>query len=325
MKFPIRNLCSSIAASHHQNFGVHLKRTHCSCRCFLCQSLLLSSFHFTSWRSKFTDHLWIFRHNFRFDSRENSMSLIQNECKQNMWPVPQSHLHVPCTSRRYFKTSRGIFLKENAKYKKKQFWINRSNIFVSESLFMAIDNVSGSTGCHWIASTDIMVAVCFYFSSISRPKIYVSSISCSVLVYYLRSKSKARIEMLKLLKQMLYIEAKDKAFLLANITRVTQNNGMLLCWFPFQFITNYPCSPFKNLEWLLDDCVKQPFLRPNRTIDRYADRPFASRKFSQPNFVGEQTSALYKNGKPKHLSSSDFITNGNAAAAAMEADRQSIS
>lgn len=47
----------------------------------------------------------------------------------------------------------------------------------------------------------------------------------SGLVYYLRSKSKARIEMVKLLKEMLYIEAKDKEFLLANITRVTQNNG----------------------------------------------------------------------------------------------------
>lgn len=33
--------------------------------------------------------------------------------------------------------------------------------------------------------------------------------------------------MVKLLKQMLYIEAKDKEFLLANITRVTQNNGIL--------------------------------------------------------------------------------------------------
>lgn len=32
--------------------------------------------------------------------------------------------------------------------------------------------------------------------------------------------------MVKLLKQMLYIEAKDKEFLLANITRVTQNNGI---------------------------------------------------------------------------------------------------
>lgn len=31
--------------------------------------------------------------------------------------------------------------------------------------------------------------------------------------------------MVKLLKEMLYIEAKDKEFLLANITRVTQENG----------------------------------------------------------------------------------------------------
>lgn len=50
-------------------------------------------------------------------------------------------------------------------------------------------------------------------------------------MYYLRSKSKARIEMVKLLKQMLYIEAKDKEFLLANITRVTQNNGGFILFY----------------------------------------------------------------------------------------------
>lgn len=84
----------------------------------------------------------------------------------------------------------------------------------------------------------------------------------------------------------------------------------------------------KNLEWLFDDCVKQPFLRPpNRTIDRYADRSFTSnpkRKFSQPNFGEHPTSPLRKNGKSTHFASSDRITNGNAAAA-MEADNQSIS
>lgn len=47
----------------------------------------------------------------------------------------------------------------------------------------------------------------------------------SVLVYYIRSKSKARIAMVKMLKQMIYIEAKDKEFLLGKITRVTQENG----------------------------------------------------------------------------------------------------
>lgn len=34
--------------------------------------------------------------------------------------------------------------------------------------------------------------------------------------------------MVKLLKEMIFIEAKDKEFLLANITRVTQENGKVL-------------------------------------------------------------------------------------------------
>lgn len=206
------------------------------------------------------------------------------------------------------------------------FFLNLKKIFVAESLFMAVDNVFGSTGCHWIASTDVMV-----FASVSYKKLrlfqFLPSIlfHCSVLVYYLRSKSKARIEMVKLLKQMLYVEAKDKAFLLANITRVTQNNGML-CWFAFNLLKNFYQFFlqffFENLEWLLDDCVKQPFLRPpNRTIDKYTIRPFASnsnRKISQPNF-GE----LRKNGTTTHFASSDRITNGNAVAAT-EADHHSI-
>ncbi|XP_055912980.1 transmembrane channel-like protein 5 [Eupeodes corollae] len=44
-----------------------------------------------------------------------------------------------------------------------------------------------------------------------------------VMVYYLRSKSKARGKMVKLLKDMLYIEAKDKEFLVMHITRITKN------------------------------------------------------------------------------------------------------
>lgn len=47
------------------------------------------------------------------------------------------------------------------------------------------------------------------------------------MVYYLRSKSRARIAMVKLLKEMLYLEAKDKEFLLTNITRVTQGKGKI--------------------------------------------------------------------------------------------------
>lgn len=47
----------------------------------------------------------------------------------------------------------------------------------------------------------------------------------SVVVYYLRSKSKARIGMVKILKEMLFLEAMDKEFLLSNITRITQGKG----------------------------------------------------------------------------------------------------
>lgn len=38
--------------------------------------------------------------------------------------------------------------------------------------------------------------------------------------------------MVKLLKEMIFIEGKDKEYLLANITRVTQENGKLYlaCW-----------------------------------------------------------------------------------------------
>lgn len=46
----------------------------------------------------------------------------------------------------------------------------------------------------------------------------------SVLVYYLRAKSKAHIAMVKLLKEMLYLEGKDKEFLLANIKKLTHES-----------------------------------------------------------------------------------------------------
>ncbi|XP_037025849.1 transmembrane channel-like protein 5 [Bradysia coprophila] len=48
-----------------------------------------------------------------------------------------------------------------------------------------------------------------------------------VIVYYLRSKSRARIAMVKLLKEMLQLEAKDKEFLLSNITRITEGKDWL--------------------------------------------------------------------------------------------------
>ena len=44
----------------------------------------------------------------------------------------------------------------------------------------------------------------------------------SIMVYYLRAKSQAHSLMVKLLKEMLYLEAKDKEFLLAKITSITK-------------------------------------------------------------------------------------------------------
>lgn len=44
----------------------------------------------------------------------------------------------------------------------------------------------------------------------------------------MRAKSKARIAMVKLLKEMLYMEAKDKEFLLGSITKITKENGTII-------------------------------------------------------------------------------------------------
>lgn len=95
---------------------------------------------------------------------------------------------------------------------------------------MAVHHVYGAPGCDWLGSIDIMVlaivqnaaTACLTVLNIENVFLF------SVIVYYLRSKSKARIKMVKLLRQMLQTEAKDKAFLLANITRVSQNNGMCI-------------------------------------------------------------------------------------------------
>lgn len=99
--------------------------------------------------------------------------------------------------------------------------------FISEPLSMAVNHVPSSASSDWIAFTDSMVIdCCQMFAKKGKSVNFIMTFyHFSVLVYYLRSKSKARIEMVKLLRQMLYIEAKDKEFLLANITRITQNNG----------------------------------------------------------------------------------------------------
>uniref|UniRef100_W8BII4 Transmembrane channel-like protein 5 n=1 Tax=Ceratitis capitata TaxID=7213 RepID=W8BII4_CERCA len=50
----------------------------------------------------------------------------------------------------------------------------------------------------------------------------------STLVYYLRAKSRARRLMVKLLKEMIYLEAKDKEFLLNRIMNITKNRDSSL-------------------------------------------------------------------------------------------------
>uniref|UniRef100_A0A034VS87 Transmembrane channel-like protein 5 n=1 Tax=Bactrocera dorsalis TaxID=27457 RepID=A0A034VS87_BACDO len=53
-------------------------------------------------------------------------------------------------------------------------------------------------------------------------------VTLSALVYYLRAKSRARRLMVKLLKEMIYLEAKDKEFLLNRIISVSKNRDWSL-------------------------------------------------------------------------------------------------
>lgn len=53
-------------------------------------------------------------------------------------------------------------------------------------------------------------------------------VTLSALVYYLRAKSSARRLMVKLLKEMIYLEAKDKEFLLNRIISVSKNRDWSL-------------------------------------------------------------------------------------------------
>lgn len=65
-------------------------------------------------------------------------------------------------------------------------------------------------------------------ASLTKPAVVAGILlTMSVLVYYLRAKSKAHKAMVKLLKEMLYLESKDKEFLLENIKRLTQDAGFI--------------------------------------------------------------------------------------------------
>lgn len=61
------------------------------------------------------------------------------------------------------------------------------------------------------------------FSYITKPAIIGGLLlTMGGVTYYLRAKSKAQIAKVKLLKEMLCMEAKDKEFLLANISKITR-------------------------------------------------------------------------------------------------------
>lgn len=47
-------------------------------------------------------------------------------------------------------------------------------------------------------------------------------------IHYLRAKSKSQITKLKYLKYLLKLEAKDKEFILANLTKLTQNRSFMI-------------------------------------------------------------------------------------------------
>lgn len=84
------------------------------------------------------------------------------------------------------------------------------------------NNETGSYRWHTVSYVVRFLFIIFF--SIDSVYLFVFNLN-SVGVYYLRSKSKARIGMVKILKEMLSLEAMDKAFLLSNITHITQGKG----------------------------------------------------------------------------------------------------
>lgn len=65
------------------------------------------------------------------------------------------------------------------------------------------------------------------FTSFTKPAIVGGILlTMSVIVYYLRAKAHGQIAKVKLLKEMLYLEAKDKEFLLGNISRLAQGKDL---------------------------------------------------------------------------------------------------
>lgn len=67
------------------------------------------------------------------------------------------------------------------------------------------------------------------FTGLTKPAIVggILLFMC-VMCYYLRAKAQGQIAKVKLLKEMLYLEAKDKEFLLGNISRLAQGKDLSL-------------------------------------------------------------------------------------------------
>lgn len=90
------------------------------------------------------------------------------------------------------------------------------------------------------------------FSSLTKPAIVGGILlTMGVIVYYLRAKAHGQIAKVKLLKEMLYLEAKDKEFLLGNISRLAQG---------------------KDLSFNLHDEEDRVSEEPEMPIDGFADR-----------------------------------------------------
>ncbi|GLH12232.1 TMC5_1 protein, partial [Gryllus bimaculatus] len=65
-------------------------------------------------------------------------------------------------------------------------------------------------------------AIIKVFVYITKPGVVAGILIGIVVVYYLRAQSQAHIHMVDILREMLHLEAKDKDFLLSNITKVSE-------------------------------------------------------------------------------------------------------
>lgn len=114
----------------------------------------------------------------------------------------------------------------------------------------------------------------------------------SVIVYYLRSKSKARIAMVKMLKNMLVIEAKDKQYLLKRITRETKGKGKFQRRHLHTSRSNL-CL-YSSTDWLFEEVNKNNNTIPRRLnggLESYAEFYYEKRR------NGELDSSTSSNSK----------------------------